>query len=101
MTVIWTRNKLNHYPADHTYNCTASTVSPAPTNVENITMKSYCFRSDTQITMDFSWTPPSEFNGEPANYTVCLGTYPLKPAEDINPTPEGHFCTSESLLVSL
>ena len=100
MTVIWSRNDINHSPASHTYNCKASTLSPPPTNVENITMESYCFSSDTRITLTFSWTPPSNFNGEPTNYTVCLGTRPLAPTEDINEKPEGHFCTSDSLLVS-
>ena len=97
MDVIWTRA---HSVASHTYNCTASTLSPSPTNVENITMESYCFSSNTRITLTFSWTPPSNFNGEPTNYTVCLGTRPLAPTEDINEKPEGHFCTSDSLLVS-
>ena len=99
MNVIWTR-ALSSAPGPYNYNCTASTLSPAPTIIENITMESYCFSSDTQVTLSFQWKPPSNFNGEPSNYTACLGTHPLNPTEDINPIPEGHFCTSHSLLVS-
>lgn len=99
MKVIWKRNKVEHLPAEHVYNCTASTLSPAPTNVENITVDSYCFSNDhSQVTLSFSWISPANFNGKPANYTVCVGTDTLKPTESV--IPDGHFCTSDSLLVS-
>ena len=98
MTVIWSRD---HPSIVHTYNCTASTLSPAPTNVNNVSVESYCFSDDSQITLSFSWTPPSNFNGKPTNYKVCVGPDVLEPATVVDSEiPEGHFCTSDSLLVS-
>ena len=98
MTVAWKR-AVERPPSPHNYTCTASTLSPTPTNIENITVESYCFSDDTQITLSFSWSPPSNFNGDPANYSACIGTHALEPKDVVIPNA-GHFCTSDSLLVS-
>ena len=84
----------------HNYSCTASTLSPAPSTVNNLTVTSYCFRGSDEITLDFSWSPPSTFNGVPANYNICIATEALENSQGVVPDMD-HICASESLFVSL
>ena len=98
VTVIWTRDFV-YQPAMHTYFCRASTLSPAPSSVQSLNVTSYCFNRSDEIVLDFSWSPPSTFNGVPANYEVCIGSEPLEYTEEVAPNI-GRFCALESLPVS-
>lgn len=98
VTAIWTR-ALVYQPAIHTYTCRASTLSPVPSSVQILNVTSYCFNSSDEIVLDFSWSPPSTFNGAPTNYDVCIGPEPLEyNIEEVAPNI-GHFCALESLSV--
>ena len=98
VTAIWTRD-LTYQPAVHTYSCRASTLSPAPSNVQSLNVTSYCFNHSDEIVLEFSWSPPSTFNGVPASYDVCIGPKPLVYTEELAPNI-GHSCVLESLPVS-
>lgn len=47
-------------------------------------MTSFCIQDDNDITLDFSWLPPStELKEIAAHYNACIGVEPLEPSEDI------------------
>ena len=73
------------------YTCRKSVISPAPSVVNNFTVISYELQHDLEVALDLSWYPPSASNGNLAPYNICVGEYPLRPDEEVQPHA-GHFC---------
>ena len=80
--VTWNRTSTPYVPPEHSYTCTESAISPAPSLVENFTVSSYSI-DGPQITLDLHWLPPTMPNGELSEYEVCIGSEPL--INDTNP----------------
>lgn len=85
-------NNLIFTPVTHTYVCTQSVVSPAPSSVNNVTVISYKVDNlQNEITLNLSWSLPLTFNGQQQPYNICIGDEPLEPNEDVQPNA-GHLC---------
>ena len=74
--VTWNRTSTPYVPPEHSYTCTESAISPAPSLVENFTVSSYSI-DGPQITLDLRWSPPTMPNGVLKDYQICIGGEPL------------------------
>ena len=97
--VIWNTTSIPYTPPSFSFTCTESTLSPAPSLVENFTINSYSIHG-TQITLDMDWSPPSVPNGELAPYNICISGEPLGPDEELLVISRGRTCTSQRESVS-
>ena len=90
--ISWNSTAIPYTPPRHDYLCTASAVSPAPSQVENLTIIP-SFTSDLEVNIYLEWSPPSITNGELMSYDICIGSVPLDLDEDI-PSSGEHECST-------
>ena len=88
--VTWNDTSTPYVPPRHSYTCTESAISPAPSLVNNFTVTSYSING-SEITLDLHWLPPTMPNGELSPYEVCIGGEPLR--DDTDPDRNSYTCT--------
>ena len=93
--VTWNTGNLVYVPLrprnrSYDYQCTESTLSPAPSLVRDLSVISYNVDS-SDITLSLRWSPPSTPNGILTPYNICIGAEPLEPDEEVHPN-RGYVC---------
>ena len=91
MSVTWNSSSIPYVPPAHLYTCELSSLSPAPSLVNNFTIVSRSING-AEVNLSFKWSPPTVINGQLASYAICIGSTPLEPEEE--PQDNVHKCSN-------